>query len=88
MGLSTLYRKDASGHKVIRRVLALPLLPAEHIRPAFIDQQTKAEAHEKLTELFNYIQETWVDGRVWKAEDWSVYGQAIRTNNDCEGNYN
>lgn len=68
--MSTQYQHDAGTYKLVRKLLALPLLPAEHVTHAF-------EVH--------YVQENWIDGSVWTPEDWSVYGQTVRTNDDCEG---
>lgn len=31
-----------------------------------------------------YISDTWISSTVFPPKDWSVYGQAIRTNNDIE----
>ena len=33
----------------------------------------------------DYIEETWISSSVWDFSLWSVYGQTIRKNNDCEG---
>ena len=35
VGLQTAYSEDADMHKIIKMLLALPFLPAEHISPAF-----------------------------------------------------
>ena len=31
--------------------------------------------------------QTWTRGSVWSVPEWSVYNQAIRTNNDVEGGH-
>lgn len=41
-----------------------------------------------LLKLSSYIENTWLKDRLWTPERWSVYGQAIRTNNDAEGWHN
>ena len=33
----------------------------------------------------DYVNETWLQHKVWKVENWSVFGHSIRTNNDVEG---
>ena len=38
-----------------------------------------------LADLAMYIRIKWIDGSIWQPETWSVFGQAIRTNNDVEG---
>ena len=40
---------------------------------------------EQLEDLCSYISDTWVDATTFTPKRWSVYGQAIRTNNDTEG---
>jgi hypothetical protein len=32
-----------------------------------------------------YIEDTWMTSTVWTVPTWSVFNQAIRTNNDVEG---
>lgn len=82
--MSTQYQGDTGTHKLIRKLLALPLLPAEHVTHAFEALRRKA-GDGKLQELFDYVEGNWIDGSVWTPQDWSVYGQSVRTNNDCEG---
>ncbi len=38
-----------------------------------------------MTRLMSYIQSTWMESTVWPVSGWSVFMQATRTNNDCEG---
>ena len=38
-----------------------------------------------MKRLVSYIGSTWIKSTTFPPEDWSVYGQAIRTNNDLEG---
>ena len=38
----------------------------------------------QLRMLVDYIQRTWIDSDVWDPASWSVFLQAIRTNNDVE----
>ena len=67
--------------------MALPFLPAPEIDPAFQRLRLKATT-AALEELVQYISETWISSTVFPPKDWSVYGQAIRTNNDVEGWHN
>ena len=39
----------------------------------------------QLSELTNYIYQTWIINSMWKPNCWSVYNQLVRTNNDVEG---
>lgn len=43
---------------------------------------------DSLKALVAYIDSTWVYSSTSPPKDWSVYGQAIRTNNDLEGWHN
>ena len=74
-------------HKIIKTLLALPFLPAEHIPPAFTYLQGKA-ATDQLNELMRYVETTWINGRIWRPRAWSIYQQSVRTNNDVEGWHN
>ena len=84
IGLKRAYVNDDSTHKYVKKLLSLPLLPAEHIPPVFTALQLKANT-DKLTELTDYIQKTWITSTTWPPSNWSVFGQSVRTNNDVEG---
>lgn len=84
LGLTGEYKEKGPSHDFIRKVLALPLLPHEHIPIAFDNLRETATA--PLQPLMAYVNTTWITGQ-WTPQEWSVYGQSIRTNNDCEGNY-
>jgi hypothetical protein len=65
--------------------MALPLLPAEHIKAAF-EQLVLSAAHRPLLlDLMCYVEDTWMNSTVWPIESWSVFRRTIRTNNDTEG---
>ena len=64
--------------------MALPFLPSEHIRLAFDGLRDKART-EEVKSLLSYVEDTWLTSNVWNVSAWSVYGQTVRTNNDCEG---
>ena len=61
--------------------MALPFLPATEIRGIF--QQLERQAGDRLRAFTGYVRDTWVDR--WPSSAWSVFEQAIRTNNDVEG---
>ena len=71
-------------YKFVRKLFALPFLPTEHVVPTFRSLQEQASGRQ-LSALTDYIEETWISSSVWEVSSWSVYGQPIRTNNDCEG---
>ena len=68
----------------MRKLFALPLLRAEHIRPTFQRLREKANG-DQMTALMRYVDETWLNSSVWDVSSWCMFGQTIRTNNDCEG---
>ena len=49
--------------------------------------KTRASA-TSLVKLLHYIEDTWIESIMWPLSSWSVYGLAIRTNNDIEGWHN
>ena len=38
-----------------------------------------------MQRLVDYIDQTWIRSQIWPVVSWSIYGQAIRTNNEVEG---
>ncbi|XP_066274964.1 uncharacterized protein [Branchiostoma lanceolatum] len=83
LGLQVSYSEDEQVHRWLRRLLALPFLPAEAIVPAF--EALYETSRGALTELARYVQSTWIESSVWSPRRWSVYKQSVRTNNDVEG---
>ena len=83
LGLQSQYSSDGALQSYVRKLLALPFLPAEHVEPTFQKLQSRATPGP-LTELCSYISTTWLSG-FWTPVDWSVFGRSIRTNNDVEG---
>ena len=47
--------------------------------------QTQAQP---LLDLVDYMKRQWIENPVFTPQDWSVYKQPIRTNNDMEGWHN
>ena len=78
------YAQRDDVYKFIRKVFALPFLPAEHIEPTFRNLREKADG-EQVTAFMRYVEDTWLSSTVWEIKSWCVFGQTIRTNNDCEG---
>ncbi|CAG2240451.1 unnamed protein product [Mytilus edulis] len=86
LGLKTAYDSKKSVHLFIRKLLALPYLPSDHIRPAFTEMlQTTATASPQIKQLMTYLQRTWFNNTVWTVQQWSVHRLSVRTNNDVEG---
>ena len=67
--------------------MALPFLPHNEIQPMFLVLQRQAQT-EPLRDLAEYVKRQWIESTVFPPKDWSVYKQAIRTNNDIEGWHN
>lgn len=84
LGLGNRFRQERCIKKQIKRLLALPVLPWQHIEEAFtnIQQRTSDAA---VCELMNYIKRSWIDSSVWPPASWSQYQRHTRTNNDVEG---
>lgn len=89
MGLTDNYNTDDRCNSLCRLIMALPMLPAEHITAAF-DRlyPTLRTLDPRLHRLADYIRKTWITTSVFPPHTWSVYKRAIRTNNDVEGWHN
>ena len=83
LGLQQQYMSDISTHDFCRKLMALPFLPAEHIEHAFRNLVEHVSSGTEL-ELATYIDTTWISGN-WHPNDWCIFNQAVRTNNDVEG---
>ena len=81
LGLQQAYRNDRGTHNLVRKLLALPFLPADEIPNAFHRLEAKA-ATEPLQALAQYINNTWISSTTWHPSCWSVFQQSVRTNND------
>ncbi|CAG2215733.1 unnamed protein product [Mytilus edulis] len=85
LGLKTAYSADKAVNVFIKKVLALPYLPAGHIIPAYRQLTVPPTASPLLHHLVAYINRAWLQCSVWSVAQWSVYQLSIRTNNDVEG---
>ncbi|XP_038050888.1 uncharacterized protein LOC119724038 [Patiria miniata] len=84
LGLAVPYTTDLEVQACIRKLMSLPFLPQEHIAATFAKLKTKI-TEPLLTQLFDYVQKTWLDSNVWPPANWSIFQHSIRTNNDVEG---
>ena len=78
------YSEKDEVYKFVRKLFALPFLPAEHILPTFQKLREKATG-DQIEALMDYVDETWLNSSVWAVQSWCMFGQTTRTNNDCEG---
>jgi len=87
LGLSVTYLAAGDTYAFIRKLLALPFLPAEHVTGAFRELETLSVqgGNDAVDRLVAYVGDTWVNGRTWRPTDWSVFRESVRTNNDLEG---
>ena len=81
------YETDEGTYLFIRRLMALPFLPYQEIPHVFRGLQTEATT-EPVSDLVRYIAINWINGTMFPPKDWSIYGEAVRTNNDVEGWHN
>ncbi|KAL9984046.1 hypothetical protein ACROYT_G006302 [Oculina patagonica] len=87
LGLQTVYNSDQGTHDLIRKMMALPFLPAKIIKQSFQKLKRKATS-DALKKFAKYVEKTWIKSTTWPPKSWSVYMQSIRTNNDVEGWHN
>ena len=86
VGLQTTYQQREGTHLIIRKLLALPFLPGRDIQRAFQRLRDRVEGtSQPLQEVFDYVHGQWINSSLWSTEEWSVYRQPVRTNNDTEG---
>ena len=83
LGLAVPCMKHRPTQDFIRQVMALTFHPADHI-PRMVDALESRAPAGPCLELMAYVSRTWLEGN-WSPQDWSVYGQAVQTNNDVEG---
>ena len=67
----------------MRCYMALPVLPAPHIKPVF--ETLVATSPPVFSPFINYIWEQWIEGNIFTVTDLSIFGMETRTNNDVEG---
>ena len=90
VGLAAAYLQDESRNQIIRKLMAICLLPPTLMRNKFHQMQRKVQTQgsQKMIRLFDYLQTTWLRNSLWSVENVSVYGSEVRTNNDIEGRHN
>ena len=87
LGLQAAYTSDNGTFKFLRKAMALPFLPHDEIVHVFHQLQIEATT-APLEEFMEYVENTWINSNVWPPSCWSVYKEAVRTNNDVEGWHN
>ena len=84
-GVVKAYREQQGVHTYIRQLLALPFLPAQHIKVTFLHLKPRANSPQ-LQDLVDNMDRQWFRNHLFKVHDWSVFHRTIRTNNDVECN--
>ena len=64
LGLQVAYTKDNDTFAYVRKLMALPFLPAHDITVAFYGLKAKA-ATEPIPHLVCYIEQTWIKSVTW-----------------------
>ncbi|KAI8517520.1 hypothetical protein Bbelb_035370 [Branchiostoma belcheri] len=76
--------REGGAYELMRKLMVLHFLPAEHIPRAF-EELRELTDNLLISELTAYMEQEWFNNSVWSVEEWSVYFQRVRTNNDTEG---
>ena len=84
MGLQSDYTNDRGTYAFIRKVMALPFLPADEIPEMYAHLEEIPESR-KLQDFMQYVGRTWITSRTWPPSSWSVFMKSIRMNYDIEG---
>ena len=79
VSLSATYQQREGVYEYIRQLMAIPFLPL------MFDHLKRKANTEQLQRLVDYIDSHWFNHAVFDVPSWSVFQQAVRTNNDVEG---
>ncbi|XP_076037058.1 uncharacterized protein LOC143022632 [Oratosquilla oratoria] len=72
LGLQVSYSKEKNIFAYVRKLMALPFLPADKIQLEFNELKSKANSSE-LEKFVDYIENTWIQSTVWPPSAWSIY---------------
>ena len=89
LGLLVRFKEDTYTKDLLRKMMALPLLPYNHIRVAFNNLAISISPDDVLLLQFkDYMERQWMTSAAHPLSSISVFKLSIRTNNDCEGYHN
>jgi len=80
-GLCGIYDSEPQVRLQVRQLMALAFLPVAIVRLTYRTLQLQADG--RLHPLFVYFEQQWLTAV--RPLMWNVYGENLRTNNDCEG---
>ena len=86
-GLQEAYAHDCGTHSYVKQLMALPFLPAEKIETRFYRLQRRATT-DSLKKFVEYVADNWIKSEIFPPTTWSVFMEAVRTNDDLEGWHN
>jgi hypothetical protein len=81
LGLVQAYESRPDIRLHIRKLMAIAFLPLHLVRVTFAALEYQSDA--MLLPLFHYFRTQWLTAAT--PSMWNVYGEDLRTNNDCEG---
>ncbi len=84
VGLQERYKDNRAVRAYLGKLMALPYLPAEHIKLAFEDLKKDAVT-TALEEVCSYMEKNWFNSTTWTPQNFSVFMCDVRTNNNVEG---
>ncbi|XP_067658205.1 uncharacterized protein [Haliotis asinina] len=85
LGLQVGYIEDDDIHKFVRKLMALPFLPAADVTRLFNRISDRVPANGMLRQLTDYFESQWITHPMFTPRTWSVFNIAVRTNNFVEG---
>ena len=70
--LSTAYTSDQGTYDYVRRLMALPFIPQEHIT-AMLTRLQREATNKQLRELTDYINDQLIHSSIFTPEIWSIF---------------
>ena len=69
---------------MLKKLMALPYLPANVISWKFNQMKNELVDRELLVDFLHYYENTFITNKTWTPESWSIFKLIIRTNNHLE----
>ncbi|XP_071949439.1 uncharacterized protein [Antedon mediterranea] len=82
VGLQRAYMEEPNTRLFVRQLMALPVLPVEHVPAVFRRLEQVAGNSPLMLAMTTYMRNYWINGDVFTPMDCSVFRQQIRTNNE------